>query len=191
MGSCIDYILLNLTFVISCIPIITIGASCVALYRCVRNHMDEKKSTPSYFFRVFAENFKKVTPVWIVALLFLAAAVTDVLYMRNVNVAGGSVISGVLLIVSVMIIGVLSYLFPLIAQNDLPVKQLLVISFFTSIQKIYITIPLIVMNLFPIIFPVLMPDAFAYLLTIWIGFLFSLICYGDALIIRRIFGDGD
>lgn len=73
LSKMFDLIVLNLIFILSCIPIITIGASISALYYvCLKMLRGEDPYIWQNFWKSFRQNFKQSTVVW---LLFLAAVV--------------------------------------------------------------------------------------------------------------------
>ena len=62
-----DLILLNVLFLICCIPVVTAGASIAALHRMTQEIVYETdSSTVKGFFRAFRANFKQATAVWLV-----------------------------------------------------------------------------------------------------------------------------
>ena len=65
-----ELVLLNFVFILTCLPILTIGASVTALYsttlKMVRN---EEGYIFQGYFRDFAANFKQATAFWIIELL--------------------------------------------------------------------------------------------------------------------------
>lgn len=67
-----DLILLNLLFLLCCLPIVTIGAAQSGLYYGVRTLRDPEDDRSCYklFFKGFAAGFWKVTLVWCVFLIF-------------------------------------------------------------------------------------------------------------------------
>lgn len=76
MNKLTDLIILNLLFFITCIPIVTVGASCTALCQSTLRLAD---NTESYIVRgYFAEwkkNLKQGTLIWIPSLALLALCV--------------------------------------------------------------------------------------------------------------------
>ena len=65
-----DIVLMNLLFILCCIPIVTIGPSFSAMYTCTLkmrkgNHIGTLKT----FFRAFKQNFKQSFIVWIGTLV--------------------------------------------------------------------------------------------------------------------------
>ena len=69
IGKLGDLIILNVLWLITSIPIVTIGASTTALYyvtlKLVR---DEDGYTIRSFFKSFKENFKQSTIIWLIML---------------------------------------------------------------------------------------------------------------------------
>ena len=65
-----DLILVNIFFLIFCIPVVTIGASKAALFDVSRRiRRDEESSIFKNFFCSFRDNFKKVTIVWLLYVI--------------------------------------------------------------------------------------------------------------------------
>ena len=66
-----DLVILNVIFVICCIPLFTIGAAQAALYSAIRTLLDpEDDEKPRIaFFRAFRTGFKAITAGWAVGLL--------------------------------------------------------------------------------------------------------------------------
>ena len=71
-----DLILLNLIFIFSCVPIITIGAALTAGHdACRRSIEGEGKGVTSNYFKSFKTNFIKATLLWLPFLVALIALV--------------------------------------------------------------------------------------------------------------------
>ena len=68
LSTIVDYIILNLCFLVCCIPVFTIGAALSALSSVFLKEQDSTNLFSSYF-RAFKENFKQSTKAWIVFLL--------------------------------------------------------------------------------------------------------------------------
>ena len=70
IGKLGDLVLLNLLWLVCCIPVFTAGAATTAVYyvtlKLVR---DEDDSTIKSFFRSFIQNFKQATAIWLLILL--------------------------------------------------------------------------------------------------------------------------
>ena len=87
-----DLCILNLLFVLCCLPIFTIGAAQAALYSGVRTLVDpeDDESPAKVFFRAFRTGFKSVTAAW--GLFFLAEIAMGVVFYFVV--AYGQTVSG-------------------------------------------------------------------------------------------------
>ena len=71
-----DLIILNILFLISCIPVVTMGAAQAGLYTAVRTIADkEDDSSPiKAYFRGFKTGFLKITLMWIPMLVVIVAS---------------------------------------------------------------------------------------------------------------------
>ena len=72
MARVSDLVILNLLFLLSCVPLITIGAASAALYTvCFRIGTDREQGVCRSYFRAFRENFRQGTILWLIAVVFL------------------------------------------------------------------------------------------------------------------------
>ena len=78
IGTICDLILLNLLFIVSCLPVVTIGASVTSLYyvalKIVRN---EAPAICGTFWKSFRDNFKVATLIWVIFLMFAGLLAFD------------------------------------------------------------------------------------------------------------------
>ena len=69
IGKFCDIMILNVLWLICCIPVVTVGAATTAVYyvtlKLVR---DEEGPTIRSFFKSFKENFKQATVLWLIML---------------------------------------------------------------------------------------------------------------------------
>lgn len=119
-----DLILLNLIFLLCCIPVVTIGPAITALYavslRSVRYGDGYVIQT---FFRSFKQNFKQSFVVGMIGLLFVCLLVIDLFFWRNVGPAFMSVFMTVVSIcVGYLVFIVFLWLFPVIAKLENPLR---------------------------------------------------------------------
>lgn len=80
-----DLFTLNLCFILTCLPIFTIGASFVALYT-VTNKMVNDLEGPvrQEYFKAFKANFKQGTQIWLIDLVYIFfAAAQYIFYLSN------------------------------------------------------------------------------------------------------------
>lgn len=67
-----DFVVLNLLFIITCIPVFTIGTSLCALYTvCKKRLADEESYIIRGYLAIWKENFKNATIIWLFFLIWL------------------------------------------------------------------------------------------------------------------------
>lgn len=83
VSKLVDLVILNILFLVCCIPIVTIGASTTALYGVTKKMAKKNEGyIVRNFFRQFKENFKQSTIMWLI--LFVAGLIPSIdLYIIN------------------------------------------------------------------------------------------------------------
>lgn len=78
-----DYLILNLVYLLCCIPIFTIGAAQAGLYAGIRTLLDKNDDSPCLrsFFKGFRTGFGTITIVWTIFTLIIAALVMCCFYV--------------------------------------------------------------------------------------------------------------
>lgn len=122
-------ILLNLLYLIACVPIITVGPATAAMNYVCRNFSQAK---PVFFFSDFIEkckeHFKQGIIVWLIQLVSGALLIgsffswTD----ESFNVSGGfrTVAVVILFVFAYLLLFASFYIYPMMVSFDLSVKQL-------------------------------------------------------------------
>lgn len=121
MTQITDCIFLSLFWLLGCFPVVTAGASFAALYDAAfRGFRRGEKKVWHRFFRVFRENWKAgILPTAAVGALFILLLRT-LIKIWNAAVAGSlsfGVFSGAAL-VGVLVLGVLSVVFPMLSRFE-------------------------------------------------------------------------
>ena len=95
MSKFIDMILSNVIFLISCIPVFTIGAACTAMYyTCVKVIRRDRGKIWQEYKHSFITNFKTATGVWVI--LAVAEGALGVLTFRLRTQGHGSLSAAVI-----------------------------------------------------------------------------------------------
>lgn len=83
LGRLGDLILLNLLYIVCCIPIITIGAAQAGLYRAVVALRDPESdyTMTQAFFMGFKDGFGRITIAWCIMLVLILAVVMTAFYV--------------------------------------------------------------------------------------------------------------
>lgn len=188
MNRIADMIVLNVLFVISCIPVVTIGPALTALYYVAINAWGREDG---YIFRMykksFKENFKQSVAMW---LLLLAAGIilsVDVWYWVSQWKLTSNEIYKPLIVISVILLVLyvlmFTYVWPLQAKFTNTIRGTIKNAFAMVMTHVPETIGIWI--IFAVAaFTVYMVN-FARVCVLVIGF--SLVAYLQALIYRHVF----
>lgn len=155
-----DLIILNLLYIVCCIPIFTIGAAQAGLFTGIRVLLDpeDDSSVSKAFFRGFTNGFGKITLVNVILLTVLAGLTVLLAYLLTLMFAGGSRLSVILCIVAMSIVYIIhSVSSPFHATFDCTAGQLLRNSVFVAmayplrciVSAALILIPLAILMIWP------------------------------------------
>ncbi len=116
-----DTIFLSLFWILGCIPVVTIGASCAALYDSVfRGFRQGEKNSWQRFLKVFKDNWKEGILPTVFFLALFGLLVKGMVLVWNAAV-GGSIswmVFSAAALVAVLLLGTLSLLFPLLSRFE-------------------------------------------------------------------------
>lgn len=108
-----DLVVLNLLFVLCCMPVVTAGASAAALSRvCLKMVKNEEGPVIREFFQAFRRNWKQSTVLWLFFLGFWILWGWELTSLWNMN----SLLSGILLLVGAIVLAAMIYVFPLVCR---------------------------------------------------------------------------
>lgn len=112
-----DLVVLNLIFILGCIPVVTIGASISALYyvslKMVRG---EDPYIWQNFWKAFRQNFKQSTIVWLLSLLVFAFLGMDFYIINSQDTTLFAVVRVGLWVVCLFLGSMFIYIFPVISH---------------------------------------------------------------------------
>ena len=181
MGKIADVIVLNILWMICCIPIITIGpATTAAYYVALRLANDEDGYIIKNFFKSFKENFRQGVIIGVIMTILGVFFAYDFFLYRQLTGGIMKTLSMILLGIMVMYLFTLTYVFPILAKFVNSVKRTIINAFYMSIRHIAATIVMLiiaaaVVGLTFLVFPPL----------IILGF--GLIAFLQAYFLRRVF----
>lgn len=184
-----DLMILNVVFLITCIPIVTIGAAWSSLYyvtlKMVRN--EESYIVRSYF-KSFKQNFKQSTLMWIIVLILGFLLYMDLRIMTVMeSSAGSNVIRIGIYMLGLVGIFVLQYLFPLVAKFFNSTKNMFRNAFLMAIRHLPQTVVMAVISAGSVIITFLNGWTLTYGLLIWIMIGFALVAMANSWFLVRIF----
>lgn len=183
-----DLMILNIIFLITCIPIVTIGAAWTALYyvtlKMIRN--EESYIVRSYF-KSFKENFKQSTIMWLIALVLLVLLFFD---YRIVNVMDGTIRQAMLIgltVVALFLAMILTYLFPLQSKFYNTIKNTTKNALLMSIRHLPQTVIMLVITVAAVLITFFNNWTISYGLLFWILLGFATIALANSWFLVRIF----
>lgn len=188
MGKVADVIILNVLFLIGCVPIVTIGASATALYSVMLKLV---KNEESYVFKGFVkaykENFKQSTIIWLI-LLFVGLLLAGDLYLTTYVMKGNTTILKYLFgVFAFLYLMIASYVFPILSKFDNTVKNTLKNAAIMSIAHFPWTLLLVIVNMIPAIVLFINLGYIMILIPIMIVVGFGLLAFINSFIFNRIF----
>lgn len=160
MSRVADLIVLNLCYLLTCVPVFTIGTASAALYAvCFRLGTEEGRVIRSYF-RAFRDNFKRGTGVWLIVLLCGAAALVNV-WIFYAMPGGIRFLSVLFVILFVLVLLMFGYAFPLLSQFDNGVWSTLRSALILGLGYLPRSLVITVLNIF--LFILMLGDLYLFL----------------------------
>jgi uncharacterized membrane protein YesL len=183
-----DMMLLNLIFILTCLPIFTIGASITALYTVTMNLAKEVEISPVRdYLSAFKTNFKKATFLWMILVVLGGVLGAETFFLLLVELKIKSfllIIQGGLLL---FYLSMLIVTFPLLSNFSSGPKKTLSQAVAIPFYWFPESMALIAINIIPIFFTGLIFMDFPWVMMIW-GFIgFSSVAYLASFVLNRIF----
>lgn len=118
MTKMADLMILNIVFLVSCLPVFTIGAALTGMnYVTLKMVRNEEGGIVRSYLSSFRRNFRQATVLWLGALLAAAILLLDFRAAAAIPEAGGTV-RALLGLLCALLLMVLLYLFPELAKFD-------------------------------------------------------------------------
>jgi uncharacterized membrane protein YesL len=135
-----DAVWINILFVVTSIPIVTIGASLTAAYTAARKSLAAEGHVTRNFFKAFKENWGKASLIWLVEGPLIVIFIASWIFLKYSPLFVLQIALGVLLFISN------SWVWALQARFDNTVGGTLKNSFIFGISKIGTTFSLLIID---------------------------------------------
>lgn len=136
--------LLNILWLITSIPIVTIGASTTALiYSCMKLSKNEGYLAKN-FFHSFRENFKQSTAIWLIYAVVGVLLSMDLYYWTNVAESRASIWWAASIAIVIIYVTSLTYVFAIQSKFYNSVKRTIAFSFILPYKHLKETILMLV-----------------------------------------------
>lgn len=182
-----DLMILNILWLLFCLPIFSIGAATVAKYHVIFSflHDTEHESVPKAFWHAFCRNFKPATSLFAITLIPLMLVIADILILLVIGINNRFFCYLSLLPASVLLL-CFCYVYPLCARYDNTSIGTIRNAVVLSIANLPKSIIIVAINLSPIIFALIEPMLFVKFGIFYLLIGFSLMAYANAHILSKI-----
>lgn len=182
-----DLILLNMVYLLTCLPIFTIGTATSAMYTlCFQMMREEGSGVLKPYFRAFRENFRQGTVIWLIILMVVLPAL---FYFDRVWHADGILRYTGLVFILITAVGLLtaSYVFPWISQFRNTTAQSLQNALILSISHLPRSVCILGINLLPLILWAVNYDLFEKISFLWLALYFAAAAYMNCGLLWHVF----
>lgn len=187
MSRFADLVILNVLFLLTSLPIFTIGAAYTALYTvCFRFGTDRDAGIFRSYFRAFRDNFKQSTLLWLFFLLFGIVLCVNIFLFYSLS--GAMHYLFVVFVILLIVVALMAaYAFPLLSQFDNDNKSTLKNALILSVGYLPRSIVIVVIHVFPA--AVLLMNFYVFLQSgfLWVFLYFSAAVYISTFLLKKIF----
>ena len=188
VGKVGQMMLTTLTWLVFCLPVVTVGASTVAMCRVMINLKEDKSCAFKVFFRAFRENFWKATALWLLLLAcagLLAAAFYLVVLVENTILRMAGLLVFCMLFFLVYIVAV--YAFPLTAYFENTLSATVRNAIGMGLGNLRQTIFAIAITMLPLVIALVSLKLFVTLLFLMVMMGPGAISYGVVCVLQPVF----
>lgn len=182
-----DLMILNIIYVLTCIPVFTIGAATTALYKvCFQMGTEDEGNLYKGYFQAFLSNFKQATIIWIIIMLL---GFYLVFYFFRFLQMDGALHYICIPVISLCIVMLMAsfYVFPLLSQFQNKALNTLRNSLLFCLGYLPRTFMISAINLFPLVLLVTNLYYFMWAAFIWFTFYFAGAAYLNSRILLKVF----
>ncbi len=169
MGRVADLLILNVLWIICCIPIVTIGPSTSALYYALLKIVRKEDSyTWSMFFHSFRQNLRQGVCLTLIFLALGLLLFVDIRVSSAIPGTFGQILMGLFLVLILFYLILFSYTFPVLAQFENSVKNTMKNAFLMALSRLPYTLLIVVLNLVPLLLLFISPYHFLLTMPLWL-----------------------
>ena len=187
MSMIADLIILNVIYLVTCLPVVTIGAASTALYTvCFRIGTAREGSLVKGYFRAFRDEFRQATLVWLFLLLFGAASCVNIFIFLSMDGWMHYLFFPFVLFLLVVLM-MTGYAFPLLSQFRNDTKSVIKNALIFSVAYLPRTVLIVVINVFP--WALLLTNLYLFLQVgfMWVIIYFAAAAYINARLLKKVF----
>ncbi|WP_195838117.1 YesL family protein [Bifidobacterium tsurumiense] len=170
MSTVGDLALLNIAWILCCIPIVTIGASTSALFGTIRNiQEDDDARVLHQFFSLFTRHFSTSLALTLMSLAFYALASFDLWYLGHG--AGGTDMAalgyGVCIALTFVVTLATAFVFPNASRSNASAWNQVRNSALQALRRPIPALCITVINALPVVIAVIFPWGLGFVVFFW------------------------
>lgn len=185
-----DMFILNVLYLISCVPVVTIGAATTALYY---NTLKMAENRESYvwreYWKSFRQNFKQATMIWMMMLLCIFLLGADAFLLGGMSETLGSVVALIVIVLGIFLIMTGVYVFPVLARFDNTVKNTFKNALIMAVRHLPSTIVIVFLHGLPLSLAMVSIQTFLRGILVVLLFTVSILAYFQSKLFTRIFSN--
>ena len=186
-----NLVVLNLLYLIFCIPIVTIGPATTALhYVTLKYAANQEERVWAPFIHSFKQNLKQGMIVGVISTL-LGLGLAWALWFNYYNLQSGDAFAMTMLVMAglscVIYLMIMGYIYPLLARYDNGLKQMFRTAMLLAIRHLPATVCMAIISAAPIILLMYTPTTFMLALTFYFFIGFATIAFLQDKLMHRIF----
>ena len=185
-----DLVILNILWLVCCIPVVTIGASTTAMYHVIRHwQKDSVSSVMRDFFQSFKEDLKQATPVYLILLIPTVAVVMNAMLIFNPenSAAVPSYLLVIWFISALILLFISSFVYPVMAFFADSIFKTLRNAMVLALANLPRTILISILNLLPVILLFVNLSFFLQSSIFWLLIGGALVAYLNMSILKPVF----
>lgn len=183
-----DLIILNLLFLFTSLTVVTIGASWTALYTVTLKMVrDEEGTIVRSYFHAFRQNFRQATLLWLGVLSLSVVMVLDMYILGRASGYPVTLVRIPLEILGVLILMVLQYLFPYLAQFDASIKETVRNACLLALANLPKTAVMTIAAIGVVYLSCLNNLTISISIALWLLLGFALMALGNSAILAKVF----
>lgn len=188
MGFLGKIILLNILWMVTSLPVITVGASTTAMYYvALKLHKDGDVNVFREYFHSFKQNFLQATAAWAVLAILGAVVFLEGRWLLVTGNSSSLVLSYGLIGVGLAVFVLLLYLFPVIAAFANSLKTLIGHAYYFAFHRPLSLAATAAITCLPMYFTMVDAQLFPIYLFVWLLVGFALTAYANSWFYYRLF----
>lgn len=183
-----DMVMLNVLWLVCCIPVFTIGASTTAMYtimlKMVRN---EEGYIFRGFFKAFKDNFKQSTVIWLILLALGVICWFDYRVAGMMPGTPGLVMKSIFILMGFVLVSVMIYAFPLTARYENSIRATFRNALLLAVGRLPYTLLMVVVTVGSVVASLWNSVTLMFAIPLWFVIGGALIAWINSYILRRVF----